>query len=159
MSLQESALDESRIFIEKNGAALDEAEIERVLQSKVNEMEIVRHLGITFWLGEGGTTEARLANVLPFHTGGQERKAINGPVLMALLDCVMATAAIRRMNGARCATVEMSTKFMKPATTSCTVALGNVVSARGTLIFCEGRVVDRRNRSVAIATATYIKLD
>ena len=159
MSVQNSNLDESGIGPERNTNPLAESDIGRLLQSKVNEMEIVRHLGISFWLGEKGTTEARLANVLPFHTGGQERKAINGPILMALLDCVMATAAILRMNGARCATVEMSTKFMKPATTSCTLALGDVVSARGPLIFCEGRVVDRRNRPVAIATATYIKLD
>lgn len=133
--------------------------VARCLEAKINAMPIVRHLGMKLSIGNANEAVVRIDAVQDFHLGGQERPVLNGTVLMGLLDCAMASAAIMRLGGARCATVEFSVKLMKPALASDVYATGKVLSAKGGLLFCEGRVYDRRDQLVVMATSVFKQLD
>ncbi|MFL6656392.1 MAG: PaaI family thioesterase [Sulfurifustis sp.] len=140
-------------------AAEDERSLARFVEQKVNAMPIVKHLGLRLCVGQADEALVRIDAVEDFHLGGQERPVLNGTVLMGLLDCAMASAAIMRLRGGRCATIEFSAKLMKPAFAGGIYATGKVLSAKGGLLFCEGRVYDRRDQLVVIATSVFKRLD
>jgi uncharacterized protein (TIGR00369 family) len=56
-------------------------------------------------------------------------------------------------------TVEFKINFMKPATTDCLIAVGQVLQAGRTLTVCEGSVFDStRTRMLARMTATMMSV-
>ncbi len=83
----------------------------------------------------------------------------HGGMLMTLLDVAMAHAARSLVKGLPgggpgWVTIEMKTTFMRPGLGHIT-AVGKVLHSTANLAFCEGKVMDRRGRVCAHATATF----
>jgi len=110
------------------------------------------HLGIVREHAEGG--EARVSIVLRpellnNHAGG------HGGVVMTLLDCAMAHAALSRVDYAReVVTIDMHVAFMRPAGGRL-VASGRVTGGGRSVCFCEAKMTDEDGELAAQAMATF----
>jgi uncharacterized protein (TIGR00369 family) len=130
----------------------------RALEDKVNRLPVVRATGTTVAVFENGIVEARLKRIRRYHLGGGETGFVNGPVILGLLDCVLAVAGLAHLNGGRCATVELTVKLMQPVLPKDVHALGYVVSRSRSLLFAQGEVYDARDRPKAMATGIIMAL-
>jgi uncharacterized protein (TIGR00369 family) len=110
------------------------------------------HLRIVRESAEGG--EARVSvelrpELLNNHAGG------HGGLVMTLLDCAMAHAALSRVDYQReVVTVDMHVAFMAPATGRL-VALGTATGGGKSICFCEARITNERGELAAQAMGTF----
>jgi uncharacterized protein (TIGR00369 family) len=109
-------------------------------------------LRITRSSAEGG--EARVSvqlrpELLNNHGGG------HGGVVMTLLDCAMAHAALSKVDYAReVVTLDMSVAFLKPASGEL-VAVGKTLGGGRSVCFCEARITDADGDVTAQAMGTF----
>jgi uncharacterized protein (TIGR00369 family) len=124
------------------------------LQTPIDRIPFLRLLGLQQEEALPGQSQLRLpelreefCNLLP---------AAHGGVVMTLLDVAMARAATS-LNGAASSsvvTVEMSTRFVRPARGPLRAA-GQVLHAGGSLATCEAHVYDGAGELVASAMGTF----
>lgn len=84
------------------------------IAERINELPAFRLFGAKAVIDESGEAVVTIAEVRDFHTGGLESYAINGMTLMGLLDSAMCAASLAMLHGRKCATVDISVKFLKP---------------------------------------------
>jgi uncharacterized protein (TIGR00369 family) len=121
------------------------------LASRLNLLAAVRAFGAHISFSESGESLVQISDIKDIHTGGMESRAVNGMVLMGLLDSAICAVSIARLKGRRCATVEMSTRFIKPVSSNVVLATGRVVSRSGNLLYCEASIVNKRGRPLVQA--------
>jgi uncharacterized protein (TIGR00369 family) len=81
--------------------------------------------------------------------------AVHGGVLATLLDVVMASAAVSKVDFARTAvTLELDTRFLAPGSGRLT-ADGEVVAHDGEIAWCRAAVTDSQGRTVAQAQGSF----
>ena len=110
------------------------------------------HLGIQREHAHAGHAVLSLElrpELLNNHAGG------HGGVVMTLLDCAMAHAALSRIDYAReVVTVDLQVAFMRPASGRL-VATGRVKGGGRSLSFCEAHITDGDGRLAAHAMGTF----
>ena len=110
------------------------------------------HLGIVRESAADGEARVAMAlrpELLNNHDGG------HGGVVMTLLDCAMAHAALSRVDYTReVVTVDMNVAFMRPAAGRL-VAVGKVVGGGRSVCFCEARITDANGELAAQAMGTF----
>lgn len=124
----------------------------RRIEEKLNKLPIFKTFGAVIEIQESGIASVSIENIQDIHTGGFQSTAINGMVLMGLLDSAICAAALSYFDGARCATVEISVKFLKPVIGENIKALGEVISRSSDIYFCKSSIVDPTGRIRALAT-------
>ena len=134
------------------------AEALAALAARINGQPIIRHLGGVAALRLDGVAEVWLPEVQPFHVGGMETQAVNGPVILAMLDCALVSAGLVQFEGARSATLEMSVKIMRLVLPREVRAVGYAVSKTRTIVFARADVYDLRNQVRAAATGIITRL-
>jgi uncharacterized protein (TIGR00369 family) len=81
--------------------------------------------------------------------------AVHGGVLATLLDVVMASAAVSKVDFARTAvTLDLDTRFLAPGSGRLT-ADGEVVAHDGDLAWCRAAVTDSQGRTIAQAQGSF----
>lgn len=116
------------------------------LTERLNALRALESFGARVSILREGEATVTIGEIQDFHMGGIEVQAINGMTLMGLLDTAMCAAALSRLTGRRCATVDMSVRFIKPVIADKVTATGWVVSRARDLLFCEAWVLDARGR-------------
>ena len=116
------------------------------LAERLNALRALESFGARVSILREGEATVNIGVIQEFHIGGIEVHAINGMTLMGLLDSAMCAAALSRLAGRRCATVNMSVQFIKPVSAHTVTATGRVVSRTRDLLFCESWVSDARGR-------------
>lgn len=112
----------------------------------------IDHLGIVRESAADG--EARITlelrpELLNNHAGG------HGGVVMTLLDCAMAHAALSKVGYAReVVTIDMHVAFMRPAAGRLT-AVGRVTGGGRSVCFCEAHILDAEGEPSAHAMGTF----
>ncbi|WP_171810285.1 PaaI family thioesterase, partial [Corallococcus exiguus] len=76
----------------------------------------MRHFGARMSFPEGRMVVVELPEVQPQHRGGLGASAVNGGVLSALFDFAIGCTPALRDPTRRCATVQLSMSFERPAT-------------------------------------------
>ena len=129
------------------------------IAARLNDITALKKLGAMIIFDTAGSAIVSIDRLEEFHTGGLESKAINGLTLMGLLDTAMCAASLHRLgDDARCATVEISVKFIKPVLGTSIRAHGRVISRTNDILFCEAFMIDDRKRIRVIATGVIQKL-
>ena len=112
----------------------------------------IAHLGIVIENAQAGTSRVAMdlrPELLNNHAGG------HGGVVMTLLDCAMAHAALSRVDYAReVNTVDMSVAFIRPAAGRL-VAVGRAVGGGRSVCFCEAHITTPDGEPVARAMGTF----
>lgn len=93
-----------------------------------------------------------IEKIQAIHTGGFQSTAINGMVLMGLLDSAICAATLSHLAGTHCATLEISVKFIKPVIGNNIKAVGEVMSHSRDIYFCKSSIIDATGRIRALAT-------
>lgn len=109
-------------------------------------------MGLTVERAEGGEALVSLElrpGLLNNHGAG------HGGVVMTLLDCAMANAALSRVNYEReVVTIDMHIAFMRP-TAGRLVATGRATGGGKSVCFCEASIVDADGEIAAQAMGTF----
>lgn len=112
----------------------------------------IDHLGIVKEHAQAGVARVAMdlrPELLNNHAGG------HGGVVMTLLDCAMAHAALSRLDYAReVVTVDMHVAFMRPASGRL-VAEGRATGGGKSVCFCEARITDAKGELAAQAMGTF----
>jgi uncharacterized protein (TIGR00369 family) len=112
----------------------------------------IDHLQITRDSADGGQARVSVQlrpELLNNHGGG------HGGVVMTLLDCAMAHAALSKVDYEReVVTVDMSVAFLRPATGQL-VAVGQAVGGGKSVCFCEARITNADGEVAAQAMGTF----
>jgi uncharacterized protein (TIGR00369 family) len=112
----------------------------------------IDHLHITREQAEGGVATVSVElrpELLNNHAGG------HGGVVMTLLDCAMAHAALSKLDYTKeVVTVDMSVAFLKPATGRL-VAVGTATGGGKSICFCEARITNPDGQLAARAMGTF----
>lgn len=112
----------------------------------------IAHLGVQIERAEAGEAVVSMAlapHLLNNHNAG------HGGVVMTLLDCAMAHAALSRVDYAReVVTVDMHVGFMR-ASHGALKAVGKTVGGGRSICFCEARVEDAQGHVVAQSMGTF----
>lgn len=112
----------------------------------------IDHLGIAIEHAQAGTSRVAVdlrPELLNNHAGG------HGGVVMTLLDCAMAHAALSRIDYAReVVTVDLHVAFMRPAGGRL-VATGRATGGGRSVCFCEASITDERGELAAQAMGTF----
>jgi uncharacterized protein (TIGR00369 family) len=122
------------------------------IAERINALPALRFFGAKVVITALGEAVVTIDEVRDFHTGGLESSAINGMTLMGLLDSAMCVATLATLRGQKCATVDMSVKFLKPVLGQSICASGKVISRSKNLFFCEASIHDSRGRKRVVAT-------
>ena len=112
----------------------------------------IDHLRITRDSAEDGVSSVSVElrpELLNNHAGG------HGGVVMTLLDCAMAHAALSKVDYKReVVTVDMSVAFLQPATGHL-VAVGRAIGGGRSICFCEARITNADGEVAAQAMGTF----
>lgn len=80
----------------------------------------------------------------------------HGGVLFSMIDTAMGAATMRVLDeGHHCATVEIQTRFVRPAVSGRLRCAATVIRRGRHLVHLESRVVDDQDRLVAMGTGTF----
>jgi acyl-CoA thioesterase len=81
---------------------------------------------------------------------------VHGGVIFTLVDTAMGKATMSVLDvGLFCATVEISLRFIRPASTGTMIAVANVVKRGRNIVHVEARVQDDSDRLIATGTGTF----
>lgn len=116
------------------------------LAERLNALRALENFGAKVSIVKLGEATVTIDEIKDFHMGGIESRVVNGMTLMGLLDSAMCAAALTQLAGRRCATADMSVRFIKPVIGDSVAATGRVVSRSRDLLFCEAWVLDARGR-------------
>jgi uncharacterized protein (TIGR00369 family) len=116
------------------------------------QVPFIRHLGAVRESAADGQARITLElrpELLNNHHGG------HGGVVMTLLDCAMAHAALSKVDYAReLVTISMQVNFMRPATGRL-LAVGRVTGGGRSVCFCEAHILDTEGAPTAHALGTF----
>jgi len=115
------------------------------LEHRVRKLPLLEHLSAEFKAYENGCVEVVLNEIHPIHLGGIEGKFINGPTLLSMIDCASVTPAMLHYRGAKCATIEITVRFMRPVGNHYFKVVGYVVEKRQRLAYVKAKVLDKNN--------------
>lgn len=125
---------------------------ERPRSGRDRHVPFIDHLGVRREHAENGeaTVSVELRpELLNNHAAG------HGGVVMTLLDCAMAHAALSRVDYAReVVTVDMNVAFLKPASGRL-VAVARATGGGRSVCFCEARITNPDGEVVAQAMGTF----
>lgn len=121
------------------------------IKNRVEQIPVFNHLGASFCVLENGSVEVSLEKILPIHLGGIEGDYINGAILLGMVDCALVTPAMLHFNGALCATVDISIRFMKPVKPESFKVVGYVESIKKRLAYVKAKIVDKQNNTYVSA--------
>jgi uncharacterized protein (TIGR00369 family) len=122
------------------------------IEEMINTLPVFKIIGAIVCIEELGKASVSIGQIEDIHTGGFQSTAVNGMVIMGLLDSAICASALSYLDGNRCATIEISVKFMKPISGCCVKAIGSVASRSGNLFYCQSSIVDNLGRIKALAT-------
>jgi uncharacterized protein (TIGR00369 family) len=122
------------------------------IEEMINAMAIFKELGAVIKIEDTGNAKVTIAQTRDVHTGGFQSTAVNGMVLLGLLDAAMCCAALSHLESAHCATVEMSVKFMKPVLGNDVTSVGTVISKSKDLFYCQASISDNLGHIKTLAT-------
>lgn len=122
------------------------------IEQMINSIAIFKLFGAVIKIESVGNAKVTIDRTSDIHAGGFQSTAVNGMVLMGLLDAAICSAALSHLGSTYCATVEMSVKFMKPVFGNDVQALGTVISRSKDLFYCQASVSDSLGRIRALAT-------
>ena len=112
----------------------------------------IDHLQITRDSADGGQARVSVQlrpELLNNHAGG------HGGVVMTLLDCAMAHAALSKLDYSReVVTIDLHVAFMRPATGRL-VAEGRATGGGKSVCFCEAHITDEHGQLAAQAMGTF----
>lgn len=124
----------------------------RPTSGRGRHVPFIEHLRFTRDRAEGGEATVSVAlrpELLNHHGGG------HGGLVMTLLDCAMAHAALSRVDDANeVVTVDISVAFLKPAIGTL-VAEGRAVGGGRSICFCEAQITNADGSLAARAMGTY----
>lgn len=116
------------------------------------QVPFIEHLRVTREHAEAGLSRVSLElrpELLNNHAGG------HGGVVMTLLDCAMAHAALSRVDYAReVVTIDMHIAFMRPASGRL-VATGRATGGGKSVCFCEAHITAEDGEIAAQAMGTF----
>lgn len=116
------------------------------------QVPFIEHLQVTREHAEAGHSRVSLElrpELLNNHAGG------HGGVVMTLLDCAMAHAALSRVDYAReVVTIDMHIAFMRPASGRL-VATGRATGGGKSVCFCEAHITAEDGEIAAQAMGTF----
>jgi uncharacterized protein (TIGR00369 family) len=116
------------------------------------QVPFIEHLQLTREHAEAGQSRVSLElrpELLNNHAGG------HGGVVMTLLDCAMAHAALSRVDYAReVVTIDMHIAFMRPASGRL-VATGRATGGGKSVCFCEAHITAEDGEVAAQAMGTF----
>ena len=122
------------------------------LSGRDRHVPFIEHLGIVREHAAEGVARVAMElrpELLNNHAGG------HGGVVMTLLDCAMAHAALSRIDYSReVVTVDMHVAFMRPASGRL-VAEGRATGGGKSVCFCEARITDANGDLAAQAMGTF----
>jgi uncharacterized protein (TIGR00369 family) len=111
-----------------------------------------RLLGMQRNFSEGGKAQISLD---PHADLGNVIGAVHGGVVVTLLDVVMASAAVSRVNFQKTVvTLNLNTSFLEPGR-GVLIAQGEVVDCDDDVAWCQARVLDAQGRLVAKAQGSF----
>lgn len=123
------------------------------IEKLLNSLPVFNIFGAEVEINEPGKAHIFIRKIKEIHAGGFQSSAINGMVLMGLLDSAICSAALSHLDGDSCATVEISIKFVKPVIGSDIKAFGEVISRSKDIFFCKSSITDSNGRVRALATS------
>ncbi|CAN5556243.1 hypothetical protein BH10ACT2_BH10ACT2_25270 [soil metagenome] len=146
--------DDQRLGDDANDAA-DAADPE--LTKPEASFPLQGYLGMVLAGGEAGTATATL-------TIGEQHAnpngVVHGAVLFALVDTAMGKATMSVLDdGLYCASVELSLRFIRPASTGELIADATVVKRGRSIVHLDARVHDTDGRLVATSSGTFAILN
>ena len=125
-------------------------------ETAYGEFPLKAYLGMEMSGDEPGHGRARI-EVGPGHLN--PNGVVHGAVLFAMVDTAMGKATMSGLGeGLFCASVEVSLRFIRAASTGILVADATVVRRGRSLAHLEARVLDGDDRLIATATATFAVL-
>lgn len=122
------------------------------IEKMINSIAIVKLFGAVVTIEDTGVTSVRISQTGELHEGGFQSTAVNGMVLMGLLDAAMCSSALSYLESSHCATVEMSVKFMRPVVGDDLRAAGTVISKSKDLFYCQATIADNLGDIKTLAT-------
>lgn len=128
-----------------------ESTLQQVAQT-INSLPVFLHMGARVVSLKPGEAEISIDEAKAFHLGGMSGTAINGMTIMGLLDAAMCAAVLASAPGRPVATLDISTRFIHPATGPSVVAKSRILSTAKDLCYCEAYLSNARKRQCAFAT-------
>ncbi len=121
------------------------------------DFPLKRHLGMELAGDDPGVATARV-EVGPEHLN--PNGVVHGAVLFALVDTAMGKATMSTIDEADryCASVEVSLRFLRPATSGTVVATAEVIKRGRHVAHLHAEVVGADGRPVATASGTFAVL-
>jgi uncharacterized protein (TIGR00369 family) len=128
-------------------SAPSQAQLDRYAEL-FNKSLTLRHIGAELSFPEGRKVVTRLP-VQPHHRGGLGSSAVNGGVLASLFDITIGCTPALRDPTRRCATVQLSMSFERPATGD-ELRVEAVIDHGGpSTVFASARLLDAEGRVCA----------
>ena len=125
--------------------------------TEYGEFPLKHFLGMEVTGGEPGAGIARVA-LGDDHLN--PNGVVHGAVLFALVDTAMGKATMNAIESGRfCASIEVSLRFIRPATAGRLTAVANVVKQGRSVVHLDARVVGDDERLIATAAGTFAIID
>ena len=123
--------------------------------SAYGEFPLKSHLGMDVGGDDDGTARLTVASDHLNPNG-----VVHGAVLFALVDTAMGKATMNAIEPGRfCASIEVSLRFIRPATAGDLTAVATVVKRGRAVVHLDARVVADDDRLVATAAGTFAIID
>jgi len=130
-----------------------EPEGERHAESEYGDFPLKRYLGMELAGDELGVGLAHV-DVGPDHLN--PNGVVHGAVLFALVDTAMGKATMSVLDeGLYCASVELSLRFIRPASSGELIADATIVKRGRNIVYLEARVHDADDRLIATSNGTF----
>lgn len=114
-----------------------------------NQSLTLRHFGAKMSFPEGRMVVVELPEVQPQHRGGLGASAVNGGVLSALFDFAIGCTPALRDPTRRCATVQLSISFERPATGNHLRVEAVIDNGGSSTLFASAKLMDAEGRVCA----------
>lgn len=125
--------------------------------TEYGEFPLKHFLGMEVTSGEPG---AGIARVVLGDDHLNPNGVVHGAVLFALVDTAMGKATMNAIEPGRfCASIEVSLRFIRPATAGQLTAVANVVKQGRSVVHLDARVLGDDERLIATAAGTFAIID
>ena len=125
-----------------------QAQLDRFAEG-FNQSLTLRHFGARMSFPEGRKVVVTLPEVKPEHRGGLGTSAVNGGILAALFDLAIGCTPALRDPTKRCATIQLSMSFERPATGDSLQVEATVDHGGPSTVFASARLLDSEGRVCA----------
>ncbi|NBD07992.1 MULTISPECIES: PaaI family thioesterase [Corallococcus] len=125
-----------------------QAQLDRFAE-QFNQSLTLRHFGAHMSFPEGRMVRVTLAPVQAQHRGGLGSSAVNGGIISALFDFAIGCTPALRDPTRRCATIQLSTSFERPATGDHLRVEAVIDHGGPSTLFASARLLDAEGRVCA----------